>query len=84
MIMIHKFQSNFKAICGVNIAHVVDTARSILRLPMNTAPTTLRILDHGSFNKIFLIQFGPTSLVARVPFRDVPAAHDPVVLASQI
>lgn len=70
--------------CGVNIAHVVDTVRNILRLPKDAIPTTLRILDHGSYNKLFLIQFGPTSLVARVPFRHKPSANDPIGIASQV
>lgn len=78
------YRSDFTAVCGANIAHVVNTVRSVLRLPKNTAPTTLRVLNHGAFNKIFLIQFGPTSLVARIPFRDNSAARDPVRLVSQV
>ncbi|EPS99573.1 hypothetical protein FOMPIDRAFT_1017066 [Fomitopsis schrenkii] len=78
------YKNNFTAMCGVNIAHVVDTVRNILRLPKDAIPTTLRILDHGSYNKLFLIQFGPTSLVARVPFRHKPSANDPIGIASQV
>ena len=78
------YRTNFTAMCGVNIMHVVDTTRKILQLPEDATPTTLRILNHGAFNKIFLLQFGSTSIVARVPFRKAFLINDPIRLASQV
>ncbi|KAH9931325.1 uncharacterized protein B0H18DRAFT_104420 [Fomitopsis serialis] len=78
------YHERYTGICGVNIEHLLDAARAVLQLPKAVAPTEIRILAHGGYNKVFLIQFGASALVARVPVPKPPATRDPLRLKSQI
>ncbi|KAH9931337.1 uncharacterized protein B0H18DRAFT_1102801 [Fomitopsis serialis] len=77
------FRPGYKPLCHVEVCKLADIARSALRLPPSVPPTEVRILNAGSFDKVFIIRFNSIATVARVPF-DVPAARDPIRLRSQI
>lgn len=73
-----------KELCGVDIPRLVDAARRVLGLDETVgAPSELRVYASGSYNKVFLIRFGPITVIGRVPF-DMPALRDPVRLRSRI
>ncbi|KAH9931324.1 uncharacterized protein B0H18DRAFT_991193 [Fomitopsis serialis] len=78
------FRTGYTGICGVNIEHLLDAARAVLRLRKAVAPTEIRILAHGAYNKVFLIRFEASALVARIPLPKPPAARDPLRLKSQL
>ena len=77
------FRPNYRRLCHVNVDHLVDAARHAFLLDPSLAPSEVRILNSGSFNKVFLIRFGSINVIARVPF-DEPAARDPIRLRSQV
>ena len=79
------FNPNYRLLCHVDVQSLVDAARDALHLDPSLALSEVRLLKCGSFNKVFFIHFGSESIavVARVPF-DVPAARDPIRLASQV
>ncbi|TFY69641.1 hypothetical protein EVJ58_g305 [Rhodofomes roseus] len=72
------FRDGYNVICGLNVEHLIDAARAALRLHKTAAPNGIRILAHGAYNKVFLIEFGSTSLIARVPLPQSAAARDPI------
>ncbi|KAH9828975.1 uncharacterized protein C8Q71DRAFT_844230 [Rhodofomes roseus] len=76
------FRDGYSVICGVNVERLIDAARAALRLHKTAAPNGIRILAHGAYNKVFLIEFGSASLVARVPLPQSAAARDPIRLKS--
>ncbi|KAH9916707.1 uncharacterized protein B0H18DRAFT_1037435 [Fomitopsis serialis] len=77
------FAPKYKVLCGVDVRQLVTAARDALQLRSTVAPSEVLIHDVGHFNKVFLVRFGQTAVVARVPF-NVPAARDPIRLKSQV
>ncbi|KAI0724760.1 hypothetical protein C8Q72DRAFT_955244 [Fomitopsis betulina] len=77
------FKPNYRILCHVDVYHLVDAARRAFHLDPSLAPDEVRLLNRGSFNKVFFIRFNTISVVARVPY-DEPAARDPIRLSSQV
>ncbi|KAI0727077.1 hypothetical protein C8Q72DRAFT_842573 [Fomitopsis betulina] len=77
------FKPNYHILCHVDVYHLVDAARRAFHLDPSLAPDEVRLLNRGSFNKVFFIRFNTISVVARVPY-DKPAARDPIRLSSQV
>lgn len=77
------FSPDYRILCHVSTRGLVEVVRGALQLPPSVSPSELRLVwTRGSFNKVFLVRFESTSVVARVPY-DEPAMRDPVRLRSQ-